>query len=441
MSRVALFEDSRADQLRPLALTRPVYELLAGHFTNRERVIRQTAATDWGAFCRADLAATYREAQPDVPVNDERWLQSGGDGTSTLFVNGRFLPAAGSLAALQGDEALYSGETLVALSVRPDEAILVSPDAVEESLGRLARKRKAVPAAGQLIEYLWDIVHHNGEQITADFRQRGKSPKKAALGAQVAIVGEDRDVHVDPTAQIDPFVVIDARSGPVYIDAEARVQAFTRLEGPCYIGPKTQLFRANVRAGCSFGPVCRVGGEIEESVILGYSNKYHDGFLGHSYVGSWVNLGALTTNSDLKNDYSDVTVPLAGESIETGSPKVGCFIGDHTKTALATLFNTGSSIGVMTMLLPAGELMPKHVPSFMRLWHGRLDDLPGGIQPGLDAARVAMSRRSCELTPAMEQLLLRLFDQTRGEREGAVQRMRQRETRGFAVDQRPAGPG
>jgi len=434
MTRVALYEDSRADQLRPLALTRPVFEILAGHFTNRERVLRQTGAAEWGAFCRRDLAETYREAHPAAAVNDERWLTAGGEGTSTLFVNGRYIAAPGSLAALQPDEALYAGETLVALSVRSDEAILVSSSEVEESLGRIARKRKAVAAAGRLVEYLWDIVHHNGEQIAADFRQRGKSPKKAALGAQVAILGEDRDVHVDPTAQIDPFVVIDARSGPVYIDVDARVQAFTRLEGPCYVGPKTQLFRANVRAGCSFGPVCRVGGEIEESVILGYSNKYHDGFLGHSYVGSWVNLGALTTNSDLKNDYSDVTVPLAGEPIETGSPKVGCFIGDHTKTALSTLFNTGSSIGVMAMLLPAGELMPKHVPSFMRLWHGRLDDLPGGIQPGLDAARVAMSRRSCELTPAMEQLLLRLFDQTRGEREAALLRSRQRESRGFAVD-------
>jgi UDP-N-acetylglucosamine diphosphorylase/glucosamine-1-phosphate N-acetyltransferase len=427
MLRVALFEDSRADQLRPLALTRPVFELLSGLQTNRERVLRQLGTTDWSAFCRTDLAETYREAHPGIPVNDERVVSSG----PVLFVNGRYIPATGALAGAAADEAGYLGETLCYVTVSPDEAILLRAESLDASLAQIARDRKIVTAQGRVVERLWDLVHHNGEQITADYRQRAKGPKKAALGSQVAILGEDQDVHVDPTAQIDPFVVIDARSGPVYIDAGAKIQAFTRLEGPCYVGPKTQLFRANVREGCSFGPVCRVGGEIEESIILGYSNKYHDGFLGHSYVGSWVNLGALTTNSDLKNDYSNVTVPLvAGDDpIDTGSTKVGAFIGDHTKTALSTLFNTGSSVGVMTMLLPAGELMPKLIPSFMRLWHGRLSELPGGIQPSLDAARIAMGRRDCVLTPAMERLLVRLFDQTRGERKAALDRARQREAR------------
>ena len=143
------------------------------------------------------------------------------------------------------------------------------------------------------------------------------------------------------------------------------VHPFTRIEGPCYIGPKCILLGAKCREGMSIGPMCRVGGEVEESIIQGYSNKYHDGFLGHAYVGEWVNLGALTTNSDLKNDYSSVSVVLDGKApIDTGSTKVGSIIGDHTKTSIGTLLNTGSFVGAMALLLATGKPLPKHIPSF-----------------------------------------------------------------------------
>ncbi len=157
----------------------------------------------------------------------------------------------------------------------------------------------------------------------------------------------------------------------------------------------------------------------------GFVNKYHDGFLGHGYVCPWVNLGALTTNSDLKNDYSTVRVPLSGSSIDSGSTKVGCFIGDHTKTALCSQFNTGSSIGVMTMILPGGELLPKHVPPFSRVWHGVIDDRVD-LNAGIDTARIAMSRRNCELTTAQERLLRELHLQTATERAAAIERFRTR---------------
>src|SRR5207245_10009051 len=129
------------------------------------------------------------------------------------------------------------------------------------------------------------------------------------------------------------------------IDAEAVVHARTRLEGACYIGLGCHVLGATIRAGTSLGPACRVGGEVEASIVLGRSNKYHDGFLGHSYVGEWVNLGAGTHNSDLRNDYGEVTAVVRGERIRTGLGKVGCFLGDHVKTGLGTLLNTGSNVG------------------------------------------------------------------------------------------------
>ena len=139
------------------------------------------------------------------------------------------------------------------------------------------------------------------------------------------------------------------------IDEGAIVSAFTRLEGPCYIGPHSQVFGAKIRAGTSLGPHCRIGGEVEASIVHGHSNKYHDGFLGHSYVGEWVNLGAGTHSSDLRVDYGPVSVILNRQPFATGQAKVGCFMGDHVKTGLGVLINTGSNIGAFCNLFPAAR--------------------------------------------------------------------------------------
>src|SRR5262249_705025 len=140
----------------------------------------------------------------------------------------------------------------------------------------------------------------------------------------------------------------------------------------CYVGPRTHILGAKIRKGTTLGPNCRIGGEVEASIIQGNTNKYHDGFLGHSYVGEWVNLGAGTQTSDLRNDYADVHVTVAGERVATGLNKVGCFIGDHTKTGLGVLLNTGTTVGVFCNLLPAGRLLPKCIPSFCSCWKGAL---------------------------------------------------------------------
>jgi UDP-N-acetylglucosamine diphosphorylase/glucosamine-1-phosphate N-acetyltransferase len=418
--RVAFFEDSSAAQLHPLTLLRPVFELLCGHFSLRERVVRCLDVTEWGAFVRPHLADPYREEHPEARVNDADWLAEG----PTLLINGRWLPDMGNLRHLaQNDSGVVDGE-IAWLTLDPDERMLLSLDNWNEDLARIARSRKRVDAGGELIRYPWDLVDHNARQIEADFALRERGPSRTDTGPQTALLGGASSIYIDFAAQVDPFVVVDARGGPVWIDAGAKVLPFTRIEGPAYIGRETQLFRAHVRAGTSIGPLCRVGGEIEESIFHGYSNKYHDGFLGHSYVCPWVNLGAQTTNSDLKNDYSQVRVPLDGVPVDTDSTKVGCFIGDHTKTALGCLFNTGSSIGVMCMVLPGGELLPKHVPSFTRVWHGRVEPLPDGGESSIAAARTALGRRNRELSSAQERLLRDVWALTSQERRRALDRAR-----------------
>jgi hypothetical protein len=170
--------------------------------------------------------------------------------------------------------------------------------------------------------------------------------------------------------------------------------------------------------------MCRIGGEVEESIVHGYSNKYHDGFLGHAYVGEWVNLGALTTNSDLKNDYTSVSVTLDGRTpIDTGSTKVGALIGDHTKTSIGTLLNTGAYVGAMTLIAATGKPLPKFIPSFAWFLEG-VTTKGFGRRALYDTARMAMSRRKCTWTPADEAMWEAIYNLTAPARNEAVKKGR-----------------
>src|SRR5208337_758656 len=164
--------------------------------------------------------------------------------------------------------------------------------------------------------------------LERDFVALTRNGLSTTIPANLALVGPPDRLWIDETARVDPYTVFDTTNGPIMVGPRAWIQPFTRVEGPCSIGAETQLFRGNIRECVSIGPNCRIGGEVEASIVHGHSNKYHEGFLGHAYVGEWVNLGAITSNSDLRNDYGEVSVPLQGDPVKTGQTKVGCFIGD-----------------------------------------------------------------------------------------------------------------
>ena len=421
--RIAFFEDHECLNVGPIALLRPAFDLVCGHFALRERVLRGQGASRWGVFIRDWLAETWHEQHPECEINDARWLAE----EPTFFVNGRWLASFANLQNIDPNVVGVIDGTVAYITLAPAEAALFEGGDWEQAIYQIARTRRRIEAPGKLFQYPWQLVEENANQIRADFEARtarGWFPSHE----QVALIGPAKHVSVDRTAQIDPFIVFDSTRGPISVDAGAVIQSFTRLEGPCHIATGARLFRANIRGGTTIGPGCRIGGEIEASILHAHVNKYHDGFLGHSYVAPWVNLGALSTNSDLKNDYSAVRVPLAGKSIDTRLAKAGCYIGDHTKTGLGSLFNTGSSVGVMCMILPGGELLPKHVPSFTAVWHGELADaMP--LERSLAAARIAMQRRGHELTAAQERLLRLVYQSTQAERDEAIVRFQERRER------------
>jgi UDP-N-acetylglucosamine diphosphorylase/glucosamine-1-phosphate N-acetyltransferase len=411
---VCLYEDRGAADLEPLTLTRTVFDLLCGQSSLGEKQARYFQATSRTAVVRPHLADVVRLQSPAIAVND--FADSG----LIVVVNSRWLPPAGAAVDLSSPcIGVANGEPAYAV-VDAKRFTARTPDAVEEQMEQWKASLPCREAGGRLFRWLWEIVAHNGEQIIADCA--ATEYRRAVGGTQVlpALIGPRERLRLDRSARIDPFVVADVTNGPVVIGPDTVVTAFSRLEGPCVIGPRCRIQGANVRAGTTVGPDCRIGGEIECSIIQGYSNKAHEGFLGHSYLGEWVNLGAGTQTSDLRNDYGDVSVVVNGRLIRTGQTKVGCFLGDHTKTAIGTLLNTGTTVGAFCNLLPGG-LLPRRIPSFVRCLEGRLtynDDL----ENHLNTAAKMMARRARELTPAHEAAYRAAFDETALDRRDAERR-------------------
>ncbi len=423
--RLCLVEDPGAAGLEPLTLTRPVYELRYGANTIGRVIAHafgiEPETSDRGAMIRPSLEAVTRERDPELAVNDPNWLAQ----NVTVVVNSRWIPPADFDGTQIGPPwiGLAQGRPAFAV-VDPERAGALVDVAVDDWFDDLAAKVGGAEVGGHWIDRPWDLVDQIEDGVIREFERLGSAVSNRQLHA-MALIGSPDRLQIHETARIDPCTVFDTTHGPIIVGPGAWVQPFTRLEGPCSIGAETQLFRANLRGGVAIGPQCRIGGEVEASIVHGFSNKYHDGFLGHAYVGEWVNLGAITSNSDLRNDYGEVSVPLQGDPIATGKPKVGAFIGDHTRTGLGSFLNTGTSIGVMCNVLPAGWLLPKHVPSFSAVLWGRV--APGfGMEQLFETAAIVKGRRGQEFTEAEQQLYRNLFERTRIERERAFKRTAER---------------
>jgi UDP-N-acetylglucosamine diphosphorylase/glucosamine-1-phosphate N-acetyltransferase len=418
--RVCLFEDAAVAGLEPLTQTRPAFDLLCGLTSLGEKQRRAFGAESVGALVRPEIAAVARVGHPDLAVNDTAWLRDG----PVVFVNARWLPPAGPID-VGGEPCLgLVGDTVAYAVLGADQAGADTWDELEADLAAWKALLPRRPAGGSLVRHLWELVHLNAGQITRDFTPAEPSVPPPGL----ALVGPAERLAIDPQAKVEPMVVADTTGGPVIVAAGAVVTAFTRLEGPCYIGAGTHVLGAKIRAGTTLGPNCRIGGEVEASIVQGHSNKYHDGFLGHAYVGEWVNLGAGTSNSDLRNDYGEVMVTVGGRPTATGMTKVGCFLGDHTKSGLGTLLNTGTSAGAFCNLLPSGGLLPKYLPPFTSWWNGALTE-NGDLARLLATAATVMGRRGAALTSAHAALYRAVFEETAAERRRALREGEQRRLR------------
>jgi UDP-N-acetylglucosamine diphosphorylase/glucosamine-1-phosphate N-acetyltransferase len=251
---------------------------------------------------------------------------------------------------------------------------------------------------------LWDIIDWNGEYLVNDLQMLDKGGQINGIVSPGVHLIEKESIFISKTAQLKPGVVVDASEGPVWIEEGVTVMPNATLEGPIYIG-KNSLIKvgAKLYGNTTIGPVCKIGGEVEGCIVQGYSNKQHDGFLGHSYLGSWANLGADTNNSDLKNNYGKIQVLLNGRLMDTGKQFLGLIMGDHSKTAINTMFNTGTIVGVNCNIFGAG-MPPRFVPSFS--WGGADKLVEYRLDKIIEVAKIVMGRRKITFTDKDEQLFL-----------------------------------
>jgi len=418
--RLILFDGPEEERAKfyPLSCCRPVWELRCGMTTLGEKLIGKLGAQQVAYFVPTYMADAYAE-QVEGKVNDPGVLA----GDDVLFVHGSLKAATLDIAPTGPSELGMLGDLVAYVRVAEADLGKLDTGSIEAFLSSARQALPQVTCSAERFEYIWEVMLDSPHQIIDDFKAAGRSGIEGTIEEPSAIRGNRDDVYVAPGCEVHPMVVIDATEGPVYLAEGVEVHPFTRIEGPAYVGPKSILLGTKLREGCSVGPVCRLGGEIEESVIQGHSNKYHDGFLGHAYVGEWVNLGALTTNSDLKNDYTSVEVVQNGKKIDTGSNKVGAIIGDHTKMSIGTLLNTGAIVGSMGMIMATGQPLQKTIPAFAWLINGVVTK-GFGRKALYRTAATAMGRRKRVWTPAIEAMWEAVYELTAPERNEAIKRGR-----------------
>jgi UDP-N-acetylglucosamine diphosphorylase/glucosamine-1-phosphate N-acetyltransferase len=266
-----------------------------------------------------------------------------------------------------------------------------------------------------LMNYPWDLVDNCADIIRKDYQTLAEKESKGIMDEKAVVYGEKSDVFIGEGSFVEAFVALDARNGPIYIGDRTVVKSGSNITGPAYIGNDTIISSALIREGSSIGNVCRIGGEFEQTIVQGYTNKQHLGYFGHSYIGEWVNIGAATTNSNLKNTYGKVKVTTSGEQV--GHIKMGCFIGDHVKTSIGTQIYTGQKIGVASQV---HGFVVEDVPAFT-LWAkslgAKLVELR--LKSAIETQKRVFARRNVKQTKEDIELLKKIFILTAQERKKA----------------------
>jgi len=405
---ICIYEDSGCNNLLPMTYVRPVYDLFCGMVSLQEKLIRNFPQASITLHTRSVLEKVVRDRYPDCLVNE---FPAGLE--EILFINGRsLLNSKTELNKLGKNQSFIINDTVVAARLSGAELTIpieTVQNGITIDLDETAIERQKVD--GILVEYIWDLIQANGDQIRSDFTFAIQGRGDAVIDDGTII--NDENVFIDKTAKIMPHVVVDGSNGPVFIDRDVVIQPHVYVQGPVYIGPSVLIKAgAQIYSGSSIAEGCKIGGEVNNSIILPWSNKAHGGYLGSSYVGSWVNIGAGTNNSNLKNNYGAVKVTVDGEAIDTGLQFMGLIMGDHSKCGINTTFNTGTSIGINCNLY-GSVIHENHIPSFT--WGSAV----GGyttykLEKALSVNKIVMSRRKKSLKRNDEELLRNVFQLTTG---------------------------
>jgi len=412
--QICIFEDINYINFEPMVFSRPVYNLLCGIDSLKEKIIRNYGDVKVSLHCRPYLAEIVQYQNPNCLVNKI-------EDTACLFINGRLI-APDNLSQLlpllpAEDKVFVNEETVIAAylsGIHLQHKINYLKDLFSVSdFNGLPIKILDLKCAN----YLWDLINLNGKQIVEDFNYLTNISKENfvdEIDSSIHIINK-QNVFIGKDVTIKPGVVLDALKGPIIISDEVFIYPNAVIEGPCFIGESSKIkSSATICENVSIGKVCKIGGEVEQSIFMDYSSKQHAGFIGHSYIGSWVNLGADTNNSNLKNNYSKIKIQLSNKEIDSGSQFLGLMIGDHSKSAINTMFNTGTVVGYSCNIFAAG-FPEKYVPSFT--WGGDDSSTVYDIKRAMETANIAMNRRKIDFETKDELMFNTIFELTKNDRE------------------------
>lgn len=386
---IILFDDQSRSTLLPLTFTRPVADIRIGILKISEK---------WERICNAKCSfLTDDYLQPLFPIHLE---------DDNYFINGSLLPTAELVAeikALQPGEGLAQENLIIAVRAGKMENVnYFSELKINDA--------KSIKAKFERLVFAWDIFSMNEKQLKVDFELLTKGRKSQSISSTNRVLHPE-NIFLEEGAKVE-CANLNATDGYIYIGKDAEIMEGAMIRGPFSIGEHSVVkMGAKIYGATTVGPHCKVAGEISNSVIFGYSNKAHDGFLGNSVLGEWCNLGADTNNSNLKNNYSKVKVwnYQHNDYINTGLQFCGLLMGDHSKCSINTMFNTGTVVGVSSNIFGNG-FPPKFVPSFS--WGGSEGFISYRLDDALEVATRVYERRHLEFGEKEKAMLRYLFDDT-----------------------------
>ena len=410
---VILFEDAGWPDLAPLADVLPVPALAFGASNLSRRWMRALGADTAIVEARQAALACWRDRPEAMDPRPDA-------GDTVVCVNAACMPSDDLVRTIESAAkgrgvALKQGNRLLAVVTpwsRVMEAIGMG-EGFHTYLDELDLPGDEVEA--QVLDHPWQLIAWNIDALEADLEVLGGGANEGDVHETAVLTEPDR-IRIDEGAEVGPFVVLDASDGPIHLQRDTVIAPHTLVRGPCVVGEGTHLLGGLIGRS-TIGPSCRLAGEVEECIWQGRSNKRHHGFVGHSIISEWCNLGALTTTSDLKNNYGPVRVSTRQGDIDSGTQKLGVMLGAHVKTGIGTLLPTGAWVGVGANVFGGGRFAPKHVPAFA-WWNGETTETHR-FEAFLGTARIAMSRRGERLGEEESQALGHHFEATAFERRAA----------------------
>ncbi|QKZ11224.1 putative sugar nucleotidyl transferase [Spirosoma sp. KUDC1026] len=393
MPNLILFDDPNLrTALLPFTFTRPVAGI---------RVGIQTLAEKWADVFDVTLSfLTVSYLQTKFPAVST---------TDNLYINGAVCPTPAlqqAIAELAPEQGLTTPDGLV-LALRTASALTDAPASTDATF-----QFDFFSEPLTIIRHVWDIFAANGEQLRADFARITAGRQSQPITDPFTHCYVPENVFLEEGATVKA-AILNAEAGPIYIGRNATVSEGAIIIGPFSLGEESAVnLGGKMRPNTTVGPFCKVGGEVNNAVFFGYSNKGHDGFLGNAVIGEWCNLGANVNNSNLKNDYSNVKLHAyaTGQLEDTGRMFCGLLLGDFSRVGISTMFNTGTVVGVSTNVF-GGGFQPKFIPSFS--WGGTADGFTTyRIDKAIQVAREAFARRGKPFDAVEESILRTIADNT-----------------------------